>query len=110
MNKVTYTSGDGRFVVEFEPKGQTDLFEQLADFQAVFERNTVCGLCKSEDVTFQVRDIDGSKYFEKKCNKPGCFAAISYHQNKKGNTLYYSFKDKWAKYDPKAKKKDEEDD
>lgn len=98
MNKVTYTSRDGRFVVEFESKSQADLFEQVADFQAVFEQETVCGLCKSNDVTFNVRDVDGSKYFEKKCNKPGCYAALAFHQNKKGGTLYRQYTDKWAKY------------
>lgn len=105
MNKVTYTSGDGRFVVEFEPKGQADLFEQVADFQAVFESEMACGLCKGTDVTFQVRDIDGSKYFEKKCNKPGCYATLPFHQNKKGGTLYRQYADKWAKY---VKPKDSE--
>lgn len=106
MEKVTYTSKDGRFVVEFQPKGQTDLFEMVSDFQQVFESETTCGLCKGTDVTFNVRDVDGSKYFEKKCNKPGCFAALSYHQNKKGNTLYRQYKDKWTKY---VKPKDDGD-
>ena len=106
MNKVTYTSKDGRFVVEFEPKGQTDLFEAIADFQSVFEREDVCGVCKSDDITFNVRDIDGSKYYEKKCNKPGCYAALQYHLNKKGGTMYRSYTDKWQKYvKPKEEKK-----
>lgn len=106
MNEVTYKSKDGRFIVKFEPKGQADLFEQIADFQSVFESETVCGLCKGEDVSFQVRDLDGAKYFEKKCNKPGCYATLAFHQNKKGNTLYRQYKDKWSKYVPQKNEKE----
>lgn len=71
--KVTYTSRDGRFVAEFEGRTQTDLFEQIAAFQEVFENNVCTAklngeVVSSDKVRFVVRENkDGDKFYEKVC-------------------------------------------
>jgi hypothetical protein len=72
--KLTYTSRDGRMVAEFDADTQTDLFEQLAAFQEVFEDNTCVAKMKGNVVTsdltrFVVRENkDGDKFYEKSCS------------------------------------------
>lgn len=95
--KVTYTSRDGRFVVEFEADTQVDLFEQIAGFQEVFEQN-VCSakfkgeLIQSDLVRFSVReDKEGNKYYEKVCedwDKGLVGFKHSYGCKKKGGGLF----------------------
>lgn len=107
--KLQYKSIDGRFTTQFESETETGIVEQLFDFQNLFEKNTVCGLCGNEDVFFNIREGDSGKYYERKCDK--CGAAFPYHVNKdkvKKGGLYFSWKDRWAKYVPKPKDEDED--
>ena len=107
--KVTYRTKDGQFTTQLESETETGLVEQLVDFQNLLEKNTVCGSCKSPEVFWNIRENDAGKYFEKKCNK--CFATMPYHVNKdkvKKGGLYFSYKDKWAKYDPSVKKTEDD--
>lgn len=102
--ELTYTSLDGRFNTKLVSETEVGIVEQLVDFQNLLERNDQCGICKNEEVYFNIREVDGSRYFEKKCFK--CGAALAYHQNKdkvKKGGLYTSFKDKWQKFVPKTK-------
>ena len=40
--KVTYTGTNGRLKVELEAESQVDLFQQLSEFQEIFDE-TECG-------------------------------------------------------------------
>jgi len=102
MAEMHYKSKDGRFATKIESESEAGTVEQLVDFQNLMERNNTCGLCKSEETFWNIREVDGSRYFEKKCSK--CGASFPYHQNKdkvKKGGLYFSWKDKWEKYVPK---------
>lgn len=105
-----YTSKDGRFSTEIVEDTEVGCIEKLVDFQNLMERNNQCGLCKSEEVFWNIREVDDSRYYEKKCAK--CGAALPYHCNKekvKRGGLYFSWKDKWEKWTPKpAGEADEE--
>ncbi len=60
--KVNYTSADGRLAVEFDVKGQTELFEALASFQEIFEDNSVVIEGESvpaKDIAYSVRQVVG---------------------------------------------------
>jgi hypothetical protein len=102
---LNYTTRDGRITVTLEGKTQTDLFEQLAQFQEVFE-NTVCERNgkRSDNVRFVVREDDeANKYYELVCqdsDKELWHAKLAFGQHKKGGTLYPKRKDKdgtWLK-------------
>ncbi len=109
--EITYKSKNSQYEIKLSSETETGLIQQLVDFQNLLEKNNVCGACNSEDVFWNIRGNDDGQYYEKKCNK--CYAAMPYHVNKdkvKKGGLYYSWKDKWTKYDPNAPKsaKDEE--
>lgn len=110
---VEYTTLDGRIKVTIEGKTQTDIFEQLAQFQEVFEDSEcVRNGQTSNKVRYIVReDDDANKYYEKVCfdmTKKECNGAkLAYGQHKKGGTLFPKRKDKdgnwlpnsgWVKY------------
>jgi hypothetical protein len=105
--KVQYKSKNGRMTFEINSDTEKGVFSELARIQDLFEENT-CGLCKSTDTRFLVRTVDDDNYYEMKCQ--ACGAAVSYGQNKKGDTLYVKRKNDegrydaknggWAKYDP----------
>ena len=66
---VKYTTANGRMQVTIEGKTQTDIFEQLAQFQEVFEDMTCTRNGQTSDkVFFVTREDDGdNKYYEKVC-------------------------------------------
>lgn len=95
--KLTYVSKDGRMTVEFDADTQTDLFEQLANFQEIFEDNTCSAkkngnIVRSENTRFVVRENkDGDKFYEKQCVDwdAGLFGyKKSYGCRKKGGGLF----------------------
>jgi hypothetical protein len=96
---VEYTTRNGRMKVTIEGKTQTDIFEQLAQFQEVFE-NLECSRNgkKSDNVRFVVReDDDANKYYELKCfdvDKELYGAKLAFGQHKKGGTLFPRRQDK----------------
>ena len=106
MLKVNYKSVDGRFAGQFEGQTPNEVFEQVAVFQEVFERHNECGLCQSP-VYFQVRKVNKSKFFEKKCDNPKCGAAFTYHINENNAGLYSTWQDKWQKWIPGQNKEDD---
>lgn len=106
MLEVNYKSKDGRFQAKFSGETPNVVFEQVSVFQEVFEKNNTCGLCNS-DVYFNVRKVNKSKFYEKKCSNPKCSAAFTYHINENNAGLYSTYKDKWEKWTPG---KDKEDD
>ena len=107
--KLTFKIND-RITIEAEGDKQTDVFEQIASAQEVFD-NLKCKANGSTDVQFVVRtDKDENKYYEMRDRKEGY--RLSFHQYKKGGGLYLPKKDKdgnwlpsdgWYKYVPPAK-------
>ncbi len=103
--KVLYRTRNGRMTFELEGKTQTDIFEQLAQLQEVFE-NDVCKRKgkESDNLRFRVReDKEENKYYELVCvdTDPALRnAKLSFGQHKKGGTLYPHRKDKDGKWLP----------
>jgi len=98
MIELLYKSKDGRFQAKLSGETPNIVFEQIAVFQEVFEKNNTCGLCGNTDTFFNTRKVNKSKFFEKKCNK--CGAALTYHINENNVGLYTTYKDKWVKWTP----------
>ena len=101
--KLNYTTKNGRISVELEGKTQTEIFEQLAEFQEVFESTEcVVGEKRSDDVRFVVRtDKDENKYYELRCidkDKDLQYRKLAFGQNKKGGTLFPKRKDAEGNY------------
>jgi hypothetical protein len=100
--KLNYTTRNGRLTVELEGRTQPELFEQLAQFQEVFE-NVSCGNGKdnSDVVNFLVREVDDNKYYELVCvdeGKPALrYSKKRFGLHKSGKTLFP--KGDWVKWD-----------
>jgi len=93
--KVTYTLDNG-LTVELEGKSQTDIWQQLAEFQEAFGDTTCAAkikgeIVKSNKVKFVRRTIDDNDYYELVCvdsESPLFFYKKSFGQHKKGGTLF----------------------
>lgn len=97
--KVNYTTFDGRMSVEVEGDGQKAIWEQLSDFQEVFDEKG-CGKCGSQNLRFRVRTaMDAKKktikYYLRVCGD--CNAKLNYGCHAEGGTIF-----------PKRFEKDEE--
>tara|TARA_R110000824_G_scaffold14985_3_gene63341 strand:- start:10876 stop:11205 length:330 start_codon:yes stop_codon:yes gene_type:complete len=108
--KVQYTSGPIK--VEIEADTQIELFQQLANFQEIFAEN-LCGKCGSENIRYQVRNVDDNLYYELRC--AGCNAKLAFGVMKKGGRLFPKRKDKegkwlpnggWVKWNPDTQKEE----
>lgn len=105
--KVNYTTLDGRLSVELDCSTQTELFEELAAFQEVFEDRT----CRNKDgsessnVRFQVREVDENKYYELVCvdqeKQDLRWAKRKFGCHKKGGGLFP--KGGWTKWNKEEK-------
>ena len=68
--QVSYTTADGRMTVTVEDRDQTSVFQQIANFQEIFEtptKNVVINGTQvdSKDFRFQVRkNKDGDEFYE----------------------------------------------
>ena len=93
--KVTYTSG--KIAVEIDADTQVELFQQLANFQEIFAE-TNCGKCGSENIRFQVRNVDDNLYYELRCADYG--AKLAFGVMKKGGRLFPKRKDKEGNWLP----------
>lgn len=76
-----------KLTIELDGSTQKDIFEKLAGVQQVFGEPK-CGKCGGTDLRFQVREVDGNKYYEMVCMNPKCYAKLGYGQNKVGDTLF----------------------
>ncbi len=83
--KINYTSKNDRMMLQIESESAKDAFKKLAEFQEVFDESS-CGQCKSDDLKFVVRTVDGNDYYELKCNS--CFAKLAFGQHKSGCSLF----------------------
>ena len=108
--KATYTSGKISVEIDFET--QIELFQKLSNFQEIFEE-TKCGKCGSENVKFQVRNVDDNLYYELRC--VDCGAKLAFGVMKKGGRLFPKRKDKegnwlpdngWVKWNSKTQKEE----
>ena len=108
--KATYTSGKISVEIEFET--QIELFQKLSNFQEIFEE-TKCGKCGSDNVKFQVRNVDDNLYYELRCTD--CGAKLAFGVMKKGGRLFPKRKDKegnwlpdngWVKWNSKTQKEE----
>lgn len=103
--KVLYTTRNNRMTFELEGKTHTDIFEQIAAVQEVFEQ-TECVRAgkKSDNVKFVVReDAEENKYYELVCQDSDPelrYAKLAFGQHKKGGSLFPRRKDKDNKYLP----------
>ena len=98
--KINYTTKNNRLNVEIESESAKDAFKKLAEFQEVFAESQ-CGQCKSEDIQFIVRTVDGNDYYELKCRS--CAAKLAFGQHKSGGTLFPKRKLPDGSYDSKNK-------
>ena len=108
--KANYTSGKISVEIEFET--QIELFQKLSNFQEIFEETT-CGKCGSENIKYQVRNVDDNLYYELRCTD--CGAKLAFGVMKKGGRLFPKRKDKegnwlpnngWVKWNPETKKEE----
>lgn len=116
--EMRYTTGDGRMTVTFEAKSQADLFQQLAEFQEIFEDGAVNIEGKdvsTSDLRYSVRTVDGNDFFERRYVGPdkslrGYKLAYGQMKEKKGH-LFPKRKDEngwlkndgWVKWEGQAK-------
>lgn len=117
--KVSYTTRDGRLTFEIEGATQTDIWEQLASIQEVFEDTTCTKYGQQDDNTrFVVRENDDNKYYELRYNgnNTKLFGVRkAFGQHKKGGGLFPRRKDEsgsylpdngWVKWNPDTKKEE----
>lgn len=71
--------------VEVEGEDNKSVFKGISDAQALFE-DSCCGDCGSEDVKYQVREVEDNQFYEMVCKK--CFAKLSYGHAKTGGKMY----------------------
>jgi len=82
--KIRYTTKNHKLQCEIDGDVK-EAFKQLAEFQEVFDE-TSCKLCKSENIHFVVRTIEGNDFYELKCRD--CFGKLAFGQHKVGNSLF----------------------
>ena len=113
--KVHYRTSNNRLSFEITGGTPKDIFEGIAQVQEVFEADYKCGCCNSPDISFRVREAKSAagkacKYYELRCNAPGCRARFSFGQNLDMKNLFPKRTDEqgnflpnrgWYKYQPK---------
>lgn len=96
--KVTYQLDNG-ITVELEGKSQTDIWDQLAEFQETFGDTTCIAkikgeIVKSDKVKFVKRTVDDNDYYELFCVETDPAKSVlfgykkAFGQHKKGGTLF----------------------
>jgi len=116
--ELTYTTRDGRMTATFSGT-QSEIWEQIAHFQEVFETGPATKGGESDDnVRFVVREVDDNKYYELRYagSNPKLFGTKkAFGQHKKGGGLFPKNKDAdgnwlpdngWTKWNPETKKEE----
>ena len=101
--KLTVTSPDGRITAEIEGSTDVELFEKIARFHEVFGNSTcVVGDEASTAVRFVVREHDGNKYYEMRCDGPGELKGYKkeFGCNRTGGGLFPRSKDREGNWLP----------
>lgn len=103
--EAQYRTRNGRLTIKVSAEKQKDLFTAIADVQEVFDSESKCGKCKSENIHFQVRTVDKNDFYELVCSE--CGAVFAFGQHKSGDTLFPKRRDSqgallpdggWAKW------------
>jgi len=94
--KLTYQVNN-KLTFELEGDGQKEIFKELSAIQEIFSEES-CGLCKSTNLKYVVRNVDGNDYYELRC--ADCGAILAFGQHKKGGTLFPRRKDDDGKWLP----------
>lgn len=106
--EAQYKTRDGRLLVKVEAENQKGLFRELAAAQEVFESESECGCCHSQELRFRVRVVDENEFYELACH---CGARFEFGQHKKGGSLFPKRRAEdgsalpnrgWAKWEPAA--------
>ena len=84
--ELHYRTRNGRLTLKVESESQKDLFRAVAQAQEVFEAETTCGCCRSEEIRFQHRTVDAFEYFELVCGQ--CSARFEFGQHRAGGTIF----------------------
>lgn len=87
--KILYKASE-KLSFELEGSGQKEIFKELSTLQEIFSENS-CGMCKSENLKYVVRNVEDNDYYEIRCTD--CGATLSFGQHKKGGTLFPKRKD-----------------
>ena len=110
--KINYKTGSGKISVELVGETQVEIFEQLAHFQEIFDEG-VCGKCGTENLRFQVRNVEDNLYYELRCLD--CGAKLAFGAMKQGGRLFPRRKDKegswlndrgWVKWNSDTQKEE----
>lgn len=105
--KVRYSNFNSSLTFEIESDGPKGIFRELAAIQEVFDSEKCCGVCGSEDIRYQFRQVEDFDFFELVCRVAACRARLSFGQHKKGGGLFVKRKDEdgrfldhggWSKY------------
>mgnify|MGYP006435739091 CR=1 FL=1 len=99
--QVTRTLGGVTVVAEGDKF--TDVFDQLAASEEVFQNSATCncGHCSGTNLKWQVRDHDGDPYYEIVCQD--CWAKFTFGVKKDKNAVANLFPHrKWGPTHPKA--------
>lgn len=84
--KAVFNVRDG-LTVEVDIKDIKDVFKASTDFHEVFGDHK-CGLCQSDDIRLNHRNVEGNDFYELVCNVRGCGGKLSYGQEKATNKIY----------------------
>ena len=106
--KAEYTSSNGRLKFAVEGATPKDLFSELAGIQEVFDAESRCGCCQSDDLHYRVRVAQKYEFYELVCM--GCNARFAFGQSKDLKNLFPKRRDDgknlphggWSKYDPNS--------
>ena len=102
-----FTNFNSSLTFEIDGDGPKKIFRELAAIQEVFDSERRCGVCQSEGIRYQFRQVDKFDFFELVCRAPGCRARFAFGQAKEGGALFPKRKDEdgnwipnggWVKY------------
>jgi len=71
--------------VEVDGEDNKSIFKGISDAQSLFE-DSCCGACKSENIKFQVRQVEDNEFYELVCKD--CWAKLGYGHAKTGGKMY----------------------
>lgn len=72
---------------EGEIKTQKDAFKMLSGIQEAHSVSE-CGRCGGTDFRYIARENDGNNFFEMGCRAKGCYAKLSFGQEKGTDAIY----------------------
>lgn len=71
--------------VQVEGDDNKAVFKGVAEAQELFS-DSCCGACKSDNIKYQVREVEDNQFYEIVCND--CYSKLSYGHAKTGGKMY----------------------